>query len=142
MSDHKFDGAFDELWSRRLPAPPSPLAQPSGFAGVRLSFEEVEASLEAAAERLALSRPRLGGDEVNALVDLGLAGCRPQFDIATGFSMGDPDASESWRLVKDRRRAPRPRDEPDPAGWTATAAPGKVGGAPPSRPSAPRNGGR
>lgn len=56
---------------------------------------------------------------------------------------GDPaHAGESWRLVKDRRRAPPPRDEPDPAGSTATVAPGKVGGAPLARPGASNNGGR
>lgn len=104
VSDHGVDWAFDELWSRRLPAPPSPGAQPSGFSGVRLSFEEAEASLEAVAERLALPRPRLGGDEFNVLaisggaaggaygagvlVGLGLAGRRPQFDIVTGVSTG------------------------------------------------------
>jgi hypothetical protein len=47
VPDHGFDWAFDEFWSRRLPAPPSSMAQPSGFAGVRLRFEEAEASLEA-----------------------------------------------------------------------------------------------
>jgi hypothetical protein len=36
VPDHGFDWAFDEFWSRRLPAPPSSMAQPSGFAGVRL----------------------------------------------------------------------------------------------------------
>lgn len=105
MSDHKFDWPqFDELWSRRLPAPSSPLAQPTGFAGVRLSFEEAEVSLQATAERLALPHPRLGSDEFNvlaisggaaggaygagALVGLGLAGYRPRFDIVTGVSTG------------------------------------------------------
>lgn len=80
------------------------MVQPLGFPGVRLTFEEAEASLESAAERLALPHPRLGGEQFNVLaisggaaggaygagvlVGLGLAGRRPRFDIVTGVSTG------------------------------------------------------
>ncbi len=80
------------------------MAQPQGFAGVRLSFEAAEASLEAAADRLALPRPALNGDEFNvlaisggaaggaygagALVGLSESGRRPRFSIVTGVSTG------------------------------------------------------
>jgi hypothetical protein len=96
--------SLDDLWRRRLPAPPTPVAQPQGFAGVRLSFEEAEASMEATADRLALPRSVLNGDEFNvlaisggaaggaygagALVGLSEAGRRPRFSIVTGVSTG------------------------------------------------------
>jgi hypothetical protein len=79
-------------------------AQPKGFAGVRLSFEAAEASLEAAADRLALPRTGLGGEDFDVLaisggaaggaygagvlVGLGEAGRRPSFGIVTGVSTG------------------------------------------------------
>ncbi|MGZ3273199.1 MAG: patatin-like phospholipase family protein [Caulobacteraceae bacterium] len=87
-----------------MPAPSVAVAQPMGFAGVRLSFEEAEASLEAAADRLALPRPSLNGDEFNVLaisggaaggaygagilVGLSEVGRRPRFGIVTGVSTG------------------------------------------------------
>ena len=104
MPDAKAGWTFDELWRRRLPAPLARRAQPQGFAGVRLSFQEAEASLEAAADRLALPRPALSGDEFNmlaisggaaggaygagVLVGLSEAGRRPRFSIVTGVSTG------------------------------------------------------
>jgi len=104
MPDTKQGRTFEELWRRRLPAPSVAVAQPKGFAGVRLSFEEAEASLEAAADRLALPRPSLGGDDFNvlaisggaaggaygagALVGLSEVGRRPRFGIVTGVSTG------------------------------------------------------
>lgn len=79
-------------------------AQPKGFRGVRFTFEEAEASLEAGADRLALPRSGFGGDEFNvlaisggaaggafgagALVGLSEARRRPVFAIVTGVSTG------------------------------------------------------
>ena len=104
MSDTKPDWTLGTFWRRRLPAPAGPLAQPLGCAGVRLSFEGAEASLAAAADRLALPRPALNGDEFNvlaisggaaggaygagALVGLSESGRRPRFSIVTGVSTG------------------------------------------------------
>lgn len=103
MSDSGPGWSLDDLWRRRLPAPPA-TAQPKGFAGVRLSFEAAEASLEAAADRLALPKPGLGGEDFDVLaisggaaggaygagvlVGLGEAGRRPSFGIVTGVSTG------------------------------------------------------
>lgn len=96
--------SFDEFWRRRLPAPSAATAQPTGFPGVRLSFEAAEVSLEQAADRLALPRAALGGDDFDVLaisggaaggafgagvlVGLGEAGRRPNFGIVTGVSTG------------------------------------------------------
>lgn len=96
--------SWEEIWRQRLPAPSAPLAQPKGFPGVRLSFQEAEASLEAAADRLALPRPSLGGEDFNvlaisggaaggaygagALVGLSEVERRPHFSIVTGVSTG------------------------------------------------------
>lgn len=96
--------SFDDLWRRRFPAPPTTTAQPVGFPGVRLSFEEAESSLEKAAERLAVPRSGLGGEAFDilalsggaaggafgagVLVGLGEAGRRPTFAIVTGVSTG------------------------------------------------------
>jgi hypothetical protein len=104
VADTKPTWTVEDLWRRRLPAPPGALAQPRGFAGVRLSFAEAEASLEAAADRLALPRPHLGGEDFNVLsisggasggaygagvlVGLSEAGRRPRFGIVTGVSTG------------------------------------------------------
>jgi len=96
--------SFEDWWRRRLPAPSAAIAQPKGFSGVRLSFREAEASLEAAADRLALPRPSLSGDDFNVLsisggaaggafgagvlVGLSDVGRRPRFGIVTGVSTG------------------------------------------------------
>lgn len=103
MSEPGPGWSLDDLWRRRLPAPAA-TAQPKGFPGVRLSFEAAEASLEAAADRLALPKPGLGGEEFDvlaisggaaggtygagALVGLGEVGRRPSFGIVTGVSTG------------------------------------------------------
>jgi hypothetical protein len=104
VTDTRPNWSFEELWRRRLPAPSTATAQPKGFPGVRLSFREAEASLEAAADRLALPKPRLNGDDFNllsisggaaggafgagVLVGLSEAGRRPRFAIVTGVSTG------------------------------------------------------
>lgn len=104
VADTKPSWTMEELWRRRLGSPPSALAQPQGFAGVRLSFSEAEASLEAAADRLALPRQHRGGEDLNllsisggaaggaygagVLVGLSEAGRRPRFGIVTGVSTG------------------------------------------------------
>jgi hypothetical protein len=95
---------FEGLFKRRLPPPPGKAAQPRGFPGVRLTFEEAEDSLEAAADRLALPRgPRRPGEfnvlaisggaaggayGAGVLVGLSEAGRRPPFTIVTGVSTG------------------------------------------------------
>src|SRR5690606_2903862 len=92
------------LFKRRLPPPPGKAAQPHGFPGVRLTFEEAEDSLEAAADRLALPRgPRRPGEfnvlaisggaaggayGAGVLVGLSEAGRRPPLTIVTGVSTG------------------------------------------------------
>lgn len=104
MTDTRPNWSFEELWRRRLPAPSTATAQPKGFAGVRLSFKEAEASLEATADRLALPKRSLNGDEFNVLsisggaaggaygagvlVGLSEVGRRPRFGIVTGVSTG------------------------------------------------------
>lgn len=91
-------------WNGRLPAPAGVDAQLPGFEGVRLSIEEAEASLMAAADRLALPKLPWPGDELDilaisggaaggafgagALVGLTRAGVRPSFAIVTGVSTG------------------------------------------------------
>ena len=88
----------------RLPAPAGSGAQLPGFEGVRLSSEEAEASLNAAADRLALPRPSWSQEDFNilaisggaaggafgagVLVGLTRAGKRPHFGIVTGVSTG------------------------------------------------------
>ena len=88
----------------RLPAPGRILAAPKGFEGVRLSFEQAEASIEAAADRLSIPRSPWGSDDFNILaisggaaggafgagVMIGLtrAERRPNFAIVTGVSTG------------------------------------------------------
>lgn len=53
--------------------------------------------------------------------------------IVSAWRLGDPaHAAESWRLVKGRRRLPWPRGASGPWGWTAAAAPCKVGDGPPT----------
>lgn len=104
MPNGKPGWTLDDRWRRRLPAPTAPVAQPQGFAGVRLSFEEAEASLEATADRLAIPRTALNRDEFNVLaisggaaggaygagvlVGLSEADRRPRFSIVTGVSTG------------------------------------------------------
>lgn len=103
MSENK-GWDFEGLFKRRLPPPPGRAAQPQGFPGVRLTFEEAEDSLEAAADRLALPRgPRRPGEfnvlaisggaaggayGAGVLVGLSEAGRRPPFTIVTGVSTG------------------------------------------------------
>lgn len=103
MSENK-GWDFEGLFKRRLPPPPGKAAQPHGFPGVRLTFEEAEDSLEAAADRLALPRgPRRPGEfnvlaisggaaggayGAGVLVGLSEAGRRPPFTIVTGVSTG------------------------------------------------------
>jgi hypothetical protein len=104
VSEPKDGWSIEELWRRRLPAPLDAPAQPTGFAGVRLSFEAAEASLEQAADRLALPRAQRGGEAFDmlalsggaaggaygagVLVGLGESGRRPNFGIVTGVSTG------------------------------------------------------
>lgn len=88
-----------------------------------------------------LARARAGADRlipvIEALNALGrLRPIRPERPgwwsaVVSTCRLGDPAyAGESWRLIKDRRRAPRPHAALGPTGWTAGAAPGKVGYAP------------
>jgi hypothetical protein len=104
VSDARPNWNIEELWRRRLPASSDALAQPKGFAGVRLTFQEAEASLEVAADRLALPKPSLNGEDFNVLsisggaaggafgagvlVGLSEVGRRPRFSIVTGVSTG------------------------------------------------------
>lgn len=89
---------------RRLNAPGAAVAAPKGFEGVRLTFEQAEASVEAAADRLSIPRsPWDGGDfdilaisggaaggafGAGVLVGLTRAGRRPRFALVTGVSTG------------------------------------------------------
>lgn len=92
-------------FSTRLPAPPAHVAaEIVGFEGVRLSIEEADESLSAAADRLALPRSDLDHEPFNilaisggaaggafgagVLVGLTKAGARPKFAIVTGVSTG------------------------------------------------------
>lgn len=88
----------------RLAAPGAAVAAPKGFDGVRLTFEQAEASIEAAADRLSIPRsPWAGGDfnilaisggaaggafGAGVLVGLTHAGRRPAFALVTGVSTG------------------------------------------------------
>ncbi|WP_436356260.1 patatin-like phospholipase family protein [Brevundimonas sp. CEF1] len=88
----------------RLPAPPSGLGRIEGFSDIRLSVEQAEASLEAAADRLSLPRSGWssgrfdmlaisggaagGAYGAGALVGLTEAGARPEFALVTGVSTG------------------------------------------------------
>lgn len=93
------------LFNSRLPAPTAgSRAEIPGFEGVRLTVEEAEESLAAAADRLALPRSALGQEPFNilaisggaaggafgagVLVGLNRAGLRPSFAIVTGVSTG------------------------------------------------------
>lgn len=93
------------LFRTRLPAPPAGVkAVMPGFEGVRLSVDQVEDSLAAAADRLSLPRSALGRREFNilaisggaaggafgagVLVGMTKAGKRPHFAIVTGVSTG------------------------------------------------------
>jgi hypothetical protein len=91
-------------WRGRLPGPGSSLATLKGFEGVRLSVEQAEASLDAAADRLSIPRSAWDGDDFDILalsggaaggafgagVLMGLtrSGRRPTFAIVTGVSTG------------------------------------------------------
>lgn len=88
----------------RLPPPGLTVAAPKGFEGVRLTFEQAEASIEAAADRLSI--PHFAWDAGNfdilaisggaaggafgagVLVGLTRAGRRPNFALVTGVSTG------------------------------------------------------
>ncbi|MET4683817.1 patatin-like phospholipase family protein [Brevundimonas faecalis] len=88
----------------RLPAPPAGRGIIPGFADVRLSVEEAETSLEAAADRLSLPRSGWssgrfdmlavsggaagGAYGAGALVGLTEARTRPEFALVTGVSTG------------------------------------------------------
>ena len=88
----------------RLPSPGPVLASPKGFEGVRLTFEQAEASIAAAADRLSIPRsPWAGGDfnilaisggaaggafGAGVLIGLTRAGRRPAFGLVTGVSTG------------------------------------------------------
>lgn len=88
----------------RLPAPPPGQGRIEGFADIRLSVEQAEASLEAAADRLSLPRSGWssgrfdmlaisggaagGAYGAGALVGLSEAGARPEFALVTGVSTG------------------------------------------------------
>jgi hypothetical protein len=80
------------------------LASPKGFEGVRLTFEQAEASIEAAADRLSIPRSGWGSGDFDilaisggaaggafgagVLTGLTLAGRRPNFALVTGVSTG------------------------------------------------------
>lgn len=88
----------------RLPAPGAVTASPPGFEGVRLSLEQAEAAIEAAADRLSISRSPWAGRDFNilaisggaaggafgagVLIGLQQAGRRPNFALVTGVSTG------------------------------------------------------
>ncbi|MFN3523886.1 MAG: patatin-like phospholipase family protein [Phenylobacterium sp.] len=93
------------LFSTRLPAPPAGVrAEIAGFEGVRLTIDEAEGSLVAAADRLALPAPGAeaeafdilaisggaagGAFGAGVLVGLTKARARPKFAIVTGVSTG------------------------------------------------------
>lgn len=92
------------VWRTRLPAPQGVRARLPGFEGVRLSAEEAEASLDAAADRLSLPRTAWRNEDFNilaisggaaggafgagVLAGLTRAGRRPAFAIVTGVSTG------------------------------------------------------
>ena len=95
----------DPLRGKRLPAPPADAhVEALDFPGVRLSIEQAEDALKAAADRLAPVRSLLGVDEFNilalsggaaggaygagVLTGLTKAGRRPDFAIVTGVSTG------------------------------------------------------
>lgn len=89
---------------KRLPAPLEGRAVIPGFEGVRLSIEQAESSLRAAADHLALPRAPWSREDFNilaisggaaggafgagVLVGLTQAGTRPNFAIVTGVSTG------------------------------------------------------
>lgn len=88
----------------RLPAPGAGLRVIPGFSDIRLSVEQAEASLEAAADRLSLPRSGWSSDQFDmlavsggaaggafgagALAGLTQAGERPEFALVTGVSTG------------------------------------------------------
>ncbi len=88
----------------RLPAPPTPDAEIPGFENVRLTVQEAEESLTAAADRLSLPNALFVREDFNilaisggaaggafgagVLVGLSAAGARPDFAIVTGVSTG------------------------------------------------------
>lgn len=96
----------DPLRGKRLPAPPADAhdVEAVDFPGVRLSIEQAEDALKAAADRLAPVRSLIGLDEFNilalsggaaggaygagVLTGLTKAGRRPDFAIVTGVSTG------------------------------------------------------
>jgi hypothetical protein len=100
------DRALQERRTRngRLPAPAGLDVRLPGFETIRLSIDEAEASLSAAADRLALPRAQWSLEEFNilaisggaaggafgagVLVGLTRAGRRPRFAIVTGVSTG------------------------------------------------------
>jgi hypothetical protein len=103
MADDKHSRARSNGFVR-LPAPDTPDAEIRGFEGVRLTVEEAEESLKAAADSLSLPKALLQREHFNilaisggaaggafgagALVGLTAAGQRPDFAIVTGVSTG------------------------------------------------------
>lgn len=95
---------FRRLPRGRLPAPPPGQGRIEGFSDIRLSVEQAEASLEAAADRLSLPRSGWvsgrfdmlaisggaagGAYGAGALAGLTEAGARPEFALVTGVSTG------------------------------------------------------
>lgn len=88
----------------RLPPPAGIVASPKGFEGVRLTFEEAEVSIGAAADRLSIPRSAWdagdfdilaisggaagGAFSAGVLIGLTRARRRPTFELVTGVSTG------------------------------------------------------
>lgn len=103
MADDKINRSLLNGFTR-LPAPASPDAEIPGFEGVRLTVQEAEESLTAAADRLSLPNALFVREDFNilaisggaaggafgagVLVGLTTAGARPDFAIVTGVSTG------------------------------------------------------
>ena len=68
MPNGKLRWTLDDLWRRRVS---TPVAQLQGFAAVGLRFKGAEACMRALADRLALPRPALNGDDFNLLAGSG-----------------------------------------------------------------------
>jgi hypothetical protein len=88
----------------RLPSPGAVVASPPGFEGVRLTFEQAAASIEATADRLSIPRSSGDGSDFDilaisggaaggafgagVLIGLTRVGRRPCFELVTGVSTG------------------------------------------------------
>ena len=94
MFENKSGWDFDELSRRRLPAPASTVAQPQGFPGMRLTFEQ--------ADRLTLPRGR--GSEDGALVGQMLAWLGLELDQVAnrkGCVSGPNNRMRAWVVPTD-----------------------------------------